>query len=215
MNYLRDQTLPLLQNCKSVTPSPVKTPSAQKVRLDRKCTPEGRNPGSANRVQLFSPVERPDVSPSCFVDVLQDASPKIPVTPTERNQRTHYEHIPRNKQHKYSPRDSRYHQKPTIDPHKSKHKISLGDFLTSPDVPSSNRKKRSPLVTVKRDRYREEGQSPSPGTSRRWNGKKRQPTPEHQAGRGKERCGDEGRAQVFNLSNSEDFPSIGGASQPV
>ena len=209
LNYLRDHTLHLLQNSKSATPSPAKTPSIKKlVKPSNKGKSESRK-----RQQLFG------ASPAGDVDDIKNLPSSVftPDTSIDSPGYVSYNKTDRHNQRlgsrsdygsqKYSPRcgsqNTSYVQQ-TPDQQRSKQKFSLGEFFCTPDHGGHGYKKRSPHSSGRRDYYPET--SPSPGMSRRSGGRKKQNTsPLVQT---KSARSEEETAPVFCLTSSSDFPPM-------
>lgn len=210
LNYLRDQTLHLLQSTRSTNPSPAKTPSAQKLK---KPVHTIREDGK-KRVQLFGS------SPGDVLEDVQDASvsvfsPNVSVdspgpwktlnTPSsaERSGRGKGQRTPANRGH--TPHDQR--QSPHCGSNRTKQRFSLGEFIVSPDVDiNQNSKKNSPYSGGRRDQSFDNSPSPLPTSGRRSGGKKRHPG--NKADQTKL-----SPAPVFSLNSVSDFPPVGGDSK--
>ena len=208
LNYLRDHTLHLLQNSKSATPSPAKTPSIKKLV---KPSNRGKNE-SRKRQQLFG------ASPAGDIDEIKNL-PSSVFTPDTSIDSPGYVSYNKNERHnhrqgsrsdyasqKFSPRcgsqNSSYAQTP--DHQRSKQKFSLGEFFCTPDQGGHGYKKRSPHSSGRRDYFAET--SPSPGMSRRSGGRKKQNTSPLVQTKSA-RCEEE-PAPVFCLASNSDFPSM-------
>lgn len=226
LNYLRDQTLHLLHSTKSATPSPVKTPLSEKVK--KTVSTAKKHDHRSKRVQLFS------ASPGDILDDIKATSGSMfsPNTSVEspylNNSRNSTNSSFNEKSGRYkgnkgcnnqkttpggSQRQSpQYGNKPGHDHHRSKHKFSLGEFLTTPEnyVSPNQRKKNSPYSSGRRDAPFENSPSPSPSVTRRSGGKKRHSLPKYDPKNSSPTSG-----PVFSLSNASDFPAIGDCGKPL
>jgi codanin-1 len=230
LNYLRDQTIHLLQSSRSATPSPAKTPSAQKLK---KTVEDKKGSSSSKRIQLFgaSPDDGNDdikpangsfFSPNTSVDITtptlktptsasnvgkdQKSSPVNCSVEKNNNSlstgRSGVDHKgPKSGRNTTSHSGSKSNQDG-----RSRHRFSLGEFILSPEVTSSNKKKNSPYSSGrKNDRSTENTPSPVPTKSGH---KKRLST---ESGNSRP-CSP---APVFSLGDSEEFPPVGGEGKLV
>ena len=222
LNYLRDHTLHLLQNSKSANPSPAKTPSLKKLHKPaRKEKGEG-----SKRQQLFGS------SPAGDVDDIKYLPTSVftPNTSIDSPGYNSYSKNDRQSQRggsksnyvsqKFSPRcgsqNSSFNQQ-TPDHQRSKQKISLGEFLYTPDQGSHGYKKRSPHSGPsggRRDYFSET--SPTPGMPRRSGGRKKpntspspllQTSPFVRTGSSRQEVETQ-LPPVFCLASNSDFPPM-------
>ncbi|XP_048244553.1 codanin-1-like isoform X2 [Haliotis rufescens] len=204
LNFLRDQTLHLLQNAKSSNTSPVKTPSTQKVE-----TPvQKRATSSAKRVQLFS-----DSPADCFRPDIDNVSPLF--SPNSSVDSAHIHHrfggsdrMSHNDYHRKrwdgdTPNRRRSSLSQTPEAQRTKQKLCLGEFLLTPESGNS-RRRRSP--------YSSREASPSPTAqppNRRAPGRKKGGSPLIRSNEdARERS-----SPVFSLISMNDFPPVGGADE--
>ncbi|XP_033735346.1 codanin-1-like isoform X2 [Pecten maximus] len=210
LNYLRDQTLHLLQSNRSANPSPAKTPSAQKLKK----AVHSRRQDGGKRIQLFgsSPGDGlediRDTSASVFSPNVSIDSPGIwKNTPssTERSGRGRGHRTPGSRDQRQSPHCGSRQLNATPDGHgqRAKQRFSLGEFIVSPDVDiNQNSKKNSPYSAGRKDHSFDNSPSPLPVSSgKRSSGKKR-----HSANR----TDITKPAPVFSLNSVNDFPPMGG-----
>ena len=231
LNYLRDQTIHLLQSSKSTTPSPAKTPSAQKLR---KCVVEEKGSSastSSKRIQLFgaSPCDGiDDIKPTTGSFFSPNTSVEIKTpslkTPTNQdkvgkgdkkstslcNQQTPAGRNSAERDHKLKGgRGNTPHSgsKGNQDG-RSKHRFSLGEFLVSPEVTSSTgKRKNSPFSGKKNEKINDN--SPSPILSNVKSGYKKR----HSVETENPNCGQP--APVFSLGSTDEFPPVGCDSKQV
>ncbi|XP_052272332.1 codanin-1-like isoform X2 [Dreissena polymorpha] len=215
LNYLRDHTIHLIQSSACATPSPAKTPSLKKLQKSMKHTK-----GSASkRQQLFgaSPAGDADelnilptsvFSPNNSID-----SPGF-ANINQKGDRSHGKQFRgQNCSQKASPqcgsgRSSHNQQTPES---RSKQKISLGEFMVTPEQGNSStiwRKKSPHSAGHKKEFSLEAMPSPAGNSGRRSGGKKRHSfsplvQSSHQP--------NVSQAPVFCLNNSNDFPPMGGS----
>ncbi|XP_062584326.1 codanin-1-like [Saccostrea cucullata] len=231
LNYLRDQTIHLLQSSKSATPSPAKTPSAQKLK---KSISEKKGSSSSKRIQLFGaspgdgiddikPTSGSFFSPNTSVDV----NPPTLNTPTNEDKKsTPKVHCSVERNRNFSSavgnsvdRDHRSKGSRNTTPHsgsknnqdgRSRHRFSLGEFIISPEVTctTANKRKNSPYSSGRRN-DKPNDNSPSPAPTNLKSGNKKR----HSVESGTQRsCSP---AQVFSLGNADEFPPVGGDGKPV
>lgn len=203
LNYLRDQSTPLLQSGSLPSPSPVCTPVQSKSKKLLTPKPQfAKRPGnSGNRVQLFAP------SPAEILRSEQDvlASPNTSLdSPGMGEYRTRWKGDDTPKSGVKSPF--------TPDHHRSKNKQTLGDFLFSTPENSGGAKKKSPHWSRGKESPSKKNFSPSkkqcfsptkPQTSRR-------------SGGGRKSLENARRVvfssatpiQKFNVNNISDFPPM-------
>ncbi|KAK3592928.1 hypothetical protein CHS0354_011728 [Potamilus streckersoni] len=184
LNYLRDHTLHLLQCSKSTTPSPAKTPSIQRLKKTNNCC----KTDNRKRLQLFgsSPANDTDdtkqlsasvFSPNSSHDSSSVVTSLIHGTKTESFCDTSKATGQRSFIGYNSPRISpRCGSQRVTNPHRSfpspehfhsRHKLSLGEFIHTPDFSSSHQKRKSPHSGGKRDRDKGTSISPSNSLHRR------------------------------------------------
>ncbi|OWF46147.1 codanin-1-like isoform X2 [Mizuhopecten yessoensis] len=212
LNYLRDQTLHLLQSNRSANPSPAKTPSTQKLKK----TVHTRREDGGKRVQLFgsSPGDGlediRDTSSSVFSPNVSIDSPgvwKNLNTPSsaERSGRGRGHRTPGSRDQRQSPHCGSRQSNATPDSHghRAKQRFSLGEFIVSPDVDiNQNSKKNSPYSGGRKDHSFDNSPSPLPvNGGKRSSGKKRHPA---------NRTDLTKPAPVFSLNSVSDFPPMGG-----
>lgn len=220
LNYLRDQTIHLLQSSRSSTPSPAKTPSAQKLK---KSVEGKKGSSSSKRIQLFgaSPEDgNDDIKPANGSFFSPNTSVDI-TTPTLKTP-TSLSHVEKDKKStpvsnsSFTGRGGVEHRGPKAGRNtashsgnksnqdgRSRHKLSLGEFIISPDVTSSSKKKNSPYSSGrKNDRSLENTPSPVPTNSKSGH-KKRLSTESENS----QPCSP---APVFSLGNTDEFPPVGG-----
>lgn len=200
LNYLRDQTLHLLQNAKSANSSPMKTPIPNETG-QQEFIPRRRS--SANRVQLFgdSPLalETKDFSPNSSFD-----SPHSNKSIFRGNK------VSQSKNNATPSRLSPSNPAAeTSDNQRGRQRISLGEFLLTPD---SSHQRRSPHSSGQKDRHKPDDRSPN--ALRRSSGKKRQ------QGYGASKLAEstphgygssklvESTPPIFSLNSISDFPQI-------
>ncbi|XP_069118288.1 codanin-1-like [Argopecten irradians] len=217
LNYLRDQTLHLLQSNRSANPSPAKTPSAQKLGK----TVHPRRQDGGKRVQLFgsSPGDGlediRDTSASVFSPNVSIDSPGVyKNTPSsaERSGRGKGHRTPGSRDQHRSPHCGSRQLNATPDSHgqRAKQRFSLGEFIVSPDADiNQNTKKNSPYSTGRKDHSFDNSPSPLPvNGGKRSSGKKR-----HSAN--KADLTKLSPAPVFSLNSINDFPPMGGDTDDV
>lgn len=191
MNYLRDQTLHLLQSTRSATNSPAKTPSAQKLK---KAQNGPSKPESGKRVQLFG------ASPGDGLEDIKCTSASV-FSPNASFDSPSY--IGGNRQDgKAKGRSSlggnsnkNQHGKHLND--KSKHRLSLGEFI-SPEI---TKKKNSPYSGGNRNKLTDG--SPSPAITQKSGGRRKQSFDPNELRQ-------KSPAPIFSLNSVSDFPPMGG-----
>ncbi|XP_062593812.1 uncharacterized protein LOC134255305, partial [Saccostrea cucullata] len=231
LNYLRDQTIHLLQSSKSATPSPAKTPSAQKLK---KSINEKKGSSSSKRIQLFGaspgdgiddikPTSGSFFSPNTSVDV----NPPTLNTPTNEDKKSTpkvHGSVERNQNFSSAvgnsvDRDHRSKGSRNTTPHsgsknnqdgRSRHRFSLGEFIISPEVTctTANKRKNSPYSSGRRN-DKPNDNSPSPAPTNLKSGNKKRHSVESGTRRS---CSP---APVFSLGNADEFPPVGGDGKPV
>ena len=212
MNYLRDHTLHLIQSSKSATPSPAKTPSLKKYQKSR-----GRGHGreSSKRQQLFGASPAGD---SEDVQCLPSSvfSPNVSLdSPGLISQKGDKGHGKRRSGYSYqkaspqcgSQRSPYTHQTP--DHQRSKQKLSLGEFIVTPDhsASSQNWKKKSPHSGGRREMSFDS--SPSGSHNHRSSGRRKQSNSPLVLNYN---CNNDSKQSpttpVFSLSSTNDFPPV-------
>ncbi|KAK6181105.1 hypothetical protein SNE40_009036 [Patella caerulea] len=193
LNYLRDQTLHLLQNSKSFN-SPSKTPSSNNNNTNRAV--KKSNTGSSKRTQLFaaSPLESSSNKDLCSPILSPHNGNESPVFrgSADRGKRSDHKGGYQNK-----------HNSPagTPDPNRSKYKLCLGEYMMSPD-PTQRRKSGCKETPDSSPRL-----SPAE-TKNKHSGKKRATL--YPVGKGT--GGSKESSPVFRLSDN-DFPPVAKTSQ--
>ncbi|XP_064623502.1 codanin-1-like [Lineus longissimus] len=218
LNYLRDQSLPLLQSSRSLNPSPAKTPT--NLKLKKKCDilkhgTSGSKKAGGNRVQLFSasPLEnkpgRPDVfslaSPNSSLDspsLLEWSNKKGTAGPRKGAfNRTSPQHDWAQKgQQKQSPNYV------TPDHQRFKYRQTLGDFLATPDG-SDYKKKKSPHWN--KTETNDGSPNPSPRMQRRSGSKgKKNGAGSSESATRVMKVTPVASPPIFSLNNLDDFPPV-------
>ncbi|ESP02299.1 hypothetical protein LOTGIDRAFT_238027 [Lottia gigantea] len=193
LNYLRDQTLHLLQNSK-LNGSPSKTPLSSQCSDTNKQLNKKVNPNSSSkRMQLFE--DSPSDNNKEFCSPIYSPGNESPVFRNSSERQKKYDQ-------KFFQRG---HKSPnmTPEPKSGKYKLSLGEFM-SPDP--GQRRKSSPFSSTNKD-LRENSPSPTVMISDRGNkssGKKRATL--HTIS--KNTSSFKEKSPVFNLSEN-DFPPVG------
>ncbi|KAL3873142.1 hypothetical protein ACJMK2_036296 [Sinanodonta woodiana] len=187
LNYLREHTLHLLQCSKSATPSPAKTPSIQRFKKTKLngCKTENRKrlqlfgsspaTGSDDIKQLSASVFSPDSShdSSVVTSLIHGTNTEsLCDTPKFNGQRSFNGYnssriSPRCFSQRVNSPHSSFHSPEQLH---SRHKLSLGEFIHTPDISSSHQnswKKKSPHSGGKRDRDKVPSVSPSNSMHRR------------------------------------------------
>ncbi|XP_076098062.1 codanin-1-like [Mytilus galloprovincialis] len=196
LNYLRDQTLHLLQSSRSAANSPAKTPSAQKLKKSLNGSSKSE---SGKRVQLFgaSPGDGLEDIKSSSASVF---SPNVSFdSPSYLGSNKHSSDVKQKGRSSLGGSSSKnvHNAKYQSDAHKSKQKFSLGEFI-SPEV---TKKKNSPYSSSSKNRSIDN--SPSPAITQRSGGRRKHsldPNDLHQ----------KSPAPVFSLASVSDFPPMGG-----
>ena len=212
LNYLRDLTIHLVQNNKSATPSPAKTPSLKKLQKSVKKGCETNR----KRQQLFgaSPAADDDLRnlpSSVFSPNTSLESPGV--VHTSKGDRHSSRGLGNFYGQKYSPQCGSQrgsHNQQTPD-QRSRHKLSLGEFLVTPEQnnnASSNWKKKSPHSGGKKELSIDNSYS----HGRKSGGKKRHsysPLVQNSAVDNVSNNCSSDTSHVFSLTSSSDFPPMG------
>lgn len=236
LNYLRDQTIHLLQNSKSTTPSPAKTPSAQKLK---KCVDENKSSSSSSkRVQLFgaSPGDGiDDIKPTSgsFFSPNTSTEFRTPTLKTPSNQdnggkgdrkagavcvgeSVKSQNFPAGRNSVEKDHKSRGSKSNT--PHsgsksnqdgRSRHRFSLGEFIVSPEVSNSSGKKKNSPFSSGRKNERCTDNTPSPFATQVKSGHKKRHSVESDYRNFIQ------TAPVFSLGSTDEFPPVGGDGKPL
>ncbi|XP_074652779.1 codanin-1-like [Tubulanus polymorphus] len=200
LNYLRDQSLPLLQSSKTANPSPAKTPVNISTKPENPSSimrPASRR-SSSNRVQLFS--DNPFESPTSFRDKSFD-NKFISSPNSSADSSSVFDSGGTRRWRKPNTYSSPFEASPND---RSKQRSTLGDFLTT-STPDHDSWKKKPM----QKNWKNDG-SPSPRSGGRRSLKKPSPS----AGLQRRLMifpapADSTNPPIFSLNNTDDFPPVG------
>lgn len=197
LNFLRDQTLHLIQGCRSTTTTPAKTPSSL-LRLKKKpsSTP-AHQVNKSKRIQLFSgPGESKPLLKT--TESGNDTSSQTRDYADSFNSRAGWGKHPGEVRGGNRPNKSSQSHSTTPDNGRYRNKQSLGDFFYTPDTEQGQ--KKSPLGTVKDDR------TPSPHSGRRSGNRKGHSSEK------KSKQNTRQQEQAQPVFSADDFPPVGMSS---
>ena len=202
LNFLRDQTLHLLQGGRSTTNTPAKTPGMKYKQPQTTTTPWSANSskrGSGNRVQLFtSPMDATQKLCESFLESPSDVGSSSFKRHAGGGRKStgsrcspQFDGTPRGRSQNYQTTPESHRQQ--------RQRHNLSDYFVTPDM--EHRKKKSPL-SGRRDEL-----SPSPHVTRKSGGRGKKGQSSEK--KGNRSVTEKGDPPVFSLNNMADFPTLG------